>query len=103
MVVQKTGLLLKKNVRYSEWIGAGLLENALEQIRISVWRLLAHDAPDGFQFDGFTRLTLGPTSYAATAIGVFAALLTINDKTEQPLLFFFPVLPVSPCIEISNI
>ncbi len=60
--------------------------------------IFAHDTQNGFQVDILSDLALDLASYTAAAIGLFAALLTICDEIDQPLIFCHSVLPVSLCV-----
>lgn len=60
--------------------------------------IFAYDTQNGFQVDILSDLALDLASYTAAAIGLFAALLTICDEIDQPLIFCHSALPVSLCV-----
>lgn len=57
-----------------------------------------HNTENGFQIDGFAVLPLNPASDAAASIGLLASLLAINNEIDEPLIFRFFSLPVTPCV-----
>ena len=59
---------------------------------------LAHDSQNRFQIDILSCLVLYPAPDTADSIRLLAPPLTLNNQVNQPLVFAFFPLPVSPCI-----